>query len=439
MVLLFLSYAYFSLYSDVISNYENRLTNITKLEGDDVSLMCNVVNCKAVEVSCGGYLTRVYVNHDNLLRQTSEQINTDIKYFDLFNSDFNTILTTKNKKFIISPDKYLKLFLDITIVVTLLYFISFTLLYFVKLFYSHRTKIAENSLYKYELTGTLQRDLTESLNHEMGLPIALIDTLMTDLYANLYPCENSEDGICDLKKDHSITKSCAVCPMDKYNRAIDDVAKSHYHKIKLAVDRLRSVLNLIAGAKYIKHNNGSVSLYEILENIISSVNSFNVGKITAEYDNMDILTTYATGEGLSNGEMLNIINSMVNNSIDAKATNIIFRAEKLDHNFLNISIRDNGRGIRDDQDKIIQDDTIFKYGYSTKDENGNPILNVSFFKYLLRRIGIKLVNTDTPRGVGLAVNKGILNKSGGDIGIKDTSIGGTCFILTIPIKKRIKN
>ena len=130
------------------------------------------------------------------------------------------------------------------------------------------------------------------------------------------------------------------------------------------------------------------------------------------------------------------MHAMVTNSIEAKSTKLKFSVDTSNTNpdKLEIILEDNGRGIRNALGEVIADKDIFNYGYSTKDPNGDNIKITSWLKKILFKLGY--YNEISTRGVGLSVNKRILENSGGDIELIDTSVKGTIFKVTIPIKVR---
>ena len=98
-------------------------------------------------------------------------------------------------------------------------------------------------------------------------------------------------------------------------------------------------------------SNGTVSLFEILNNVILSSNQLRIKNITPDYRNKGILDTHSC-RGIQNGEMLIIVNNMVLNSIEANANKLVISAETKE-DMLELTIRDNGRGIRDNNNNII--------------------------------------------------------------------------------------
>lgn len=425
-----------NVYDGIISTYSEKLAVIEKYEAGNKDLMCTMVKCKYLVTPVEG--NRIsYKNHNGMLETTTEHVNTTRRYyFSTFNNDWLTIINYKGDTYLVDDSKFMGLVLDMTLFVMMIAAIFYTITGGIVVYFIDKTSNISKSIFKNELESKLQRDLAESLHHEMGMPLAIIESSITELFANLYPCRWTEDNVCDFANEVITSETCASCVMFKPKRSIDKIAIEHYGQIKFGIARLSGVIRLVAGAKHIKYSNGNVSLFMMIENITAKVNSYKVSKFRTVYVNKDLLHKYAVGKGITNGEMLNVFNVMVNNSVEAKASEIIFRAEQVQSGKLDIYVEDNGRGIRDCFDNIVTDETIFKYGYSTKDEKGNQIVSKSWWKKILYKLGLNLVYTGTPRGVGLSVNKGVLAKTGGDLSIVSTSATGTVFKITLPIKEK---
>ena len=270
-------------YTDTYNDYETKLNNIVKLEGIDLNLMCNVVGCNGIV-----YNGNNYTSNNGFIERTSLHVDT-IPYLGNFNKDLDTIINSNEIIFIVPNDKFIDLTLSLLFSSTMIFMLFTTILYISKLISEYRSSILEKGSLKIELESKLQRDITESLHHEIGTPLAIISTLLEDLYRHLYPCDVTDDGVCDFKKEFVNKSHCKGCSKYNNNRRIDDIAIDHYYKMKFSLDRLNSIQNLIAGSKHIKYSNGTVAIYDIIENIVSTNNRFKVNTIQAESDNMEIL------------------------------------------------------------------------------------------------------------------------------------------------------
>lgn len=423
-----------SMFMDSYIDNRIKLDNIVKTEGVDLNLMCNIVGCEAVI-----YNKTKYINKSNILEKTSIKLNTEVKLNSNLNSDFKSIIKSNGAIFIVNNSKFYNLTISLLIYSSSIFFIFISIIYLSKLLSEYRTSVLEKGGLKIELESRLQRDITESLHHEIGNPLAILDALLEDLFRHLYPCNITDDGVCDFKNEFIKKKVCGSCSKSQVrNREIDKVAIDHYYKMKFSLDRLHSIQNLVAGSKHIKYSNGTVSIFEIIDNIVSTNNSFKVNKVKVKYnkEDIDLFKNYACGYGLANGELLMVLHAMVTNTIEAKSSELTFSIERdvKVTDKMSIIIEDNGRGIRNALGEIIRDTDIFNYGYSTKDPNGENIKITNWFKKLLFKLG--LLDSVSARGVGLSVNKRILENSGGDIELLSTSTQGTKFRVTIPIKIR---
>lgn len=439
-LVVFLFYLTSSVYQGVANDYFVKIETIDKTEGLDINLMCNVIGCDKVYFKINTsdkYNYDIFKNNKGFLVHEGFEIEKPKMLTGLLSEDYETIIPYKGNLFFINDSKYFDSMFILVLYASIVFFFMFSISFFIKLVNEYKESIIEKKNFTIETEGKLQRDLTESLNHELNMPVALIDTLINDLYSYMYPCSISENGICDFRKEKLKTEHCHKCRNSHYNREVDQIAMSHYYDMQMAIERITNVLNLISGAKHIKYNNGTISLYEIAKNIVDSNNSFKVNKVTAEYENLDLLKFYATGEGLSNGDLLNALHVMIMNSLEAKASKIKFRAEKLTNTMLNLYVEDDGRGVRDDNDHVISTTDIFNYGYSTKELDGsNKCDKLKWWQKLTTRLGLKFNKEKSPRGVGLSINKGIIEKAGGSMVLYKTTSKGTIFKLTIPIKVR---
>lgn len=424
-----------SIYTDTQREYKSKLSTIERTEGKDINLMCNIIGCSKIAFMDNN--EKHYFNNVNgILKIRDNEPDKKEILFGL-NKDLETILYYDNIIFIIDDSRYLMIIVEMLSYVVVFFLLAHTALYIGYILIEQKNHIIEKDSYKIELEGRLQRDFTESLSHETGTPIALIEALIKDLYSQLYPCDVTPDGVCDFNNMMIEPGVCGGCVIRNKNRAVDKSAVDYYYKILMAIDRLKSVFSLVSGSKHIKYSNGTVSIYAMLDNIVASVNSFKVNKITATYNGKSSLDKYAVGEGLTNGIFLNIVHNMINNSIEAKSTHVVFSVNLNNDNTISIYVKDNGRGIRSKSNEIIKDEIIFKYGYSTKDSNGNNLTYETWYGRFLSCFGVNITDAAAPpRGVGLALNRAILRRSGGDIELIETSYEGTTFKLTVPIKPK---
>ena len=416
-------------YHNEIKDINNRVQQTVSAGGHDIYLICNYINCKNIIEENIHYVNTeigIVVNEKN---DTNSKI-----LFAFFNSDLDSVIRHNNTLFIVNNDsKWNFINRSLALSTFILFIVIFIFSFKIRLDVLKKESYARNS-FKNDLESKLQRDLTESLHHEMGTPLAVIRTLLDEIIKTIYPCGVTESGICTLKvsnKKIPDCKDCEVCGHNYNKRALDSTISEYYEQIRLALDSLFTLQTLIGKSKRISYSNGTVSLFEILNNVILSSNQLRIKNITPDYRNKGILDTHSC-RGIQNGEMLIIVNNMVLNSIEANANKIVISAETKD-DMLELTIRDNGRGIRDNNNNIIKDYNIFNYGYSTKDIDGINIITDSWLSGILYKL--KILSRDNEfRGAGLSLCKDLLKKNGGDIILVDTNKEGTTFKLIIPTK-----
>ena len=297
-------------------------------------------------------------------------------------------------------------------------------------------------LYKSELESTLQRDLTEVLHHELGVPISVINTNVDELMYRMYSCKVNVNETCELTNSNhdydDLPTKCQYCIKNGKVSEYDLENITLFKDLKLAIDRINSILKIISNSKKIRFSNGTVPIYAICENIISSINSFKLRKIKASYVNIDILKNYSVIAELGNGNLLNILHVLINNSVEAGATEILIEPYLDSHDVMWLYISDNGGGIRDAKGRCILDNNIFKFGYTTKDDDCSRYDKSSLFIKILDILGFTIRSEKPKRGIGLYISRSILQKIGGDIKLMSTSENGTKFKLIIPIKETKK-
>lgn len=296
-------------------------------------------------------------------------------------------------------------------------YILFSYLYFKIYDLRYKKKLEDKTTLHVELETKVQREMAVSAHHEMGVPLGIIKSAIeqsmreTKLYNDTYT-STSHPAEC-------LTK-----------------ITSQYETILLAVDRLESVLRIMAKTKKIRYNNGTISLYNMITTVGNGINAFRIDKVRIVMQDADLLNKYAVGVGLSNGEVMNVIHNMIVNSAEAEATTITIKPNLIDSKRLAIHIIDNGHGILDVNGDIISTSEIFNNGYSTKDSSGKHIED-NWGIRVLNKLGI-LEKRDLVRGVGLSISKAIIKRGGGDVILLNTSQQGTVFKIIIPIKQRRK-
>lgn len=293
----------YNAYTNMNDKMKYRVTQAVEREGFDVELVCNLIDCKMIERD-----GKVYVKTDKTLKK--EDITLPVTYTSIQLSEhLDYILDFKDYKVLVNNTNNIHMILDLYKYNTLLYIVLFVFIFTRLTINSHILADVEKSYYKLNLESGLQRDMTESLHHEMGVPVSLLKTMIIELYRAMYPCPNSVNKICDFYCNHEPIDnlvSCNNCKFKKQGRQYDHIAKDFFKEFEFCIDRLYAIMEQTKNTKQIKNSNGTVSIFSILENIISTNNNFRVNKLTAKYTGTEVMRTYAVGLGLRNGDLLNI-------------------------------------------------------------------------------------------------------------------------------------
>jgi len=431
------------IYMNRVDHLKNETISLLKESDYDFHLVCNITNCKYII-----YDNVIYLVKDNakLIKTIDYNLESNMIPGICFTKEWYTVMhlgyIDKHKIILVIDDiLYLKNIIRALYYNILMLILIFTVTYFSYIYYLEKSNLVEKRTYELELEGTLQRTLTESAHHEMMMPLAVIKTLFNDFIRQLYPCSINDNGICSYITNKSPCQNCAH-RNSKYTRKVDTLVINYFNKINLAIEQLESVLSQMSETKHIKYSNGNKGIYELLNNAVQTINSSSVQKLTLNMrkEDKELLNNYAVNKPLTNGDVLNIFSNHINNSKEAKATIIKVKALLHKDNKVVIYLGDNGIGIRDKYGHIIDTDTVFKNGFSTKDKAGNAIVVeatwLNKIKDILDTLFGSKRTTKSVRGVGLFINKNILNKAGGDVELVDTSENGTVFKLTIPVKKK---
>lgn len=418
------------IYHNNFNILKDKITKLTN-NGDDITHICGYVNCNAI-VNEGNYYR---VTEGGLIHVDVSEVDVEI-LFSYLNRNLDTVITIEGNTYVVSNSNTLYYINKLLISTSMaIFIIAFFIILKLRISEVIKDNNNRDSL-KNDLEAKLQRDITESLHHEMGTPLAIIKTLTDEILKNIYPCDLSKnDNVCLYKVKGVEDESCKFCISNNHRRKIDNNVVNYYDQIMLAVDTLTTLQNLIGKSKKINYSNGNVSIFEIINNVILSSNQFRIKKIAPTYTNKGLLDVYSC-RGINNGEMLIIFNNMTLNSIEANASKLFISAE-VKKDMLELTIADNGSGIRDINNNVIKDFNIFNYGYSTKNQNSENIYIKNIFIRFLYKIKL-LTNDNEFRGAGLSLCRNILKKNGGDIVLIDTTKNGTTFKLIIPTKQTHK-
>lgn len=290
--------------------------------------------------------------------------------------------------------------------------LTFLLLFFF-LFVSYNNRRFNYRVTKDMMEDLIQKELTESLHHELSGPIVVLEGKI-DMLKNMAP--------------------------DDPNRAVilDNLDNS--------ISLIRDILNIMANRKHLKYTNGTISIERLIENSVAFNRIKHLGILDIIIDDKDkeLFSKYSL-LGLDNGVLVNILNNLITNSTEAGASEVMVYGELRevrDSNgemcpVIDLYCKDNGSGIRDKSGKISNTKDIFNYCYSTKDHIDTNNKN-SFIDWVKSIFG-GINDIQSIRGAGLAISKKLLLSVNDDIVLYDTSVNGTTFKLTLKVKKRLIN
>lgn len=393
--------------------YYDQLSSTEQYKTNDIRLLCSIISCDKAYITENN-VTYEYKRKDGSLTKI-EPDDIPVSILGAIGTDFSTIVRYRNYEFLIDNDGPTDLVFKLFSTLSLILWITFSLIFYNFSARQYREELYDKGNLKNYIENKSQRSITEMIHHEMVAPIAVIRSEVEAIYKAIY------------------NEKC------QYKRSYDNQVKQDIESINLALCRLDAILEMLRDSKQIKSTDKTMCIYAIAANIINTVRCFNIGKIDVVYNHEDILKKFAVDK-ISNGMFLNMLQIMVNNSVEAKATLITFDAKIISHNTVEVYIKDNGRGIRDKFNRIVKNsDDIYKYGYSTKNKNGEAVVGKSKWRYFLSLLGLKINSISAIRGIGLNLNKQLLGKIGGDISVVETSQAGTTFKLTLPVIKVTNN
>lgn len=393
--------------------YYSQLSSVEQYKTNDIRLLCSIISCDKAYIAENN-VTYEYKRKDGSLTKI-EPDDIPVSILGAISTDFSTIVRYKNYEFVIDNDSPADLVVKLFSTLSLILWITFSVIFYNFSARQYKEELYDKGNLKNYIENKSQRSITEMIHHEMVAPIAVIRSEVEAIYKAIY------------------NENC------QYKRSYDNQVKQDIETINLALCRLDAILEMLRDSKQIKSTDKTMCIFAIADNIINTVRCFNIGKIDVRYEHEEILKKFAVDK-ISNGMFLNMLQIMVNNSVEAKATLITFNAKIISHNTLEVYIKDNGRGIRDKFNRIVKNsDDIYKYGYSTKNKNGEAVVGKSKWRYFLSLLGLKINSISAIRGIGLNLNKQLLGKIGGDISVVETSQAGTTFKLTLPVIKVTNN
>jgi len=403
---IFSSITLYSTYNTSLEKYDSRLNDVSRLNGDDINLICNVVTCTYLKNKSG----TIYKNINGVLRKV-DILKDDVfkpMYVGVFNSTYNTVIPYNGNIIVIDDSAY---FLSVNKLMYINYiflFLFYTIPFFIYKY--ERIKILEirDKTSSDELEISLQRDLAESLNHEITLHVVVLRNIVTGLYNKLIRIRSSTENCCEVM----FTNDTIVNLNAMYRNGI------------LAIETIEEVLSTISDSKKLKYTEKESSLYELLNTVEASINSLSVRKIKVTItEGIAISKKYRPCRELGNSKTARIFKNNIVNSKEAKANKVSILIKLIkDNTYVEVLLVDNGIGIQNYDGTILtKPEIIFEQGVTTKKANGELVNNKN--------------HVSRSRGIGAFINKRELESIGGTITILRTSKQGTIFRITFPIKK----
>lgn len=398
--------------SSTIIDYYNteakeRINNVQKEYGIDIPMLCLVTNCDVV-------VDKRYEENPLVFNFTKK---TNVSVFpkpiekpknlleDIFKQ--NTIkVPSTNIEVIKSMDILDDLKKDLFIRVISI-FLVFAILSMLVIIQFERI-VGRREKYKelHNMEYNIQKDLTESVHHELAGPLAVIEGNLDMFFKS-------------------------------FGKELNETQENYIYQIETAIDSIKAVLKIMSNCKHIKYSNGAISINKIIDSAISARTLSSLNSVLINYKHKESLNDIAVKGKLSNGEIYNAINTLIINATEADATKIDIDTD-INDRYIDIVVKDNGSGVRDKNGKIDPNQNIFRYGYSTKDKDDHPDVEHGLVYNMIYSIFGGKHRTRSTRGAGLAINKNILKAHGGDLLLKSTSEKGSVFQLRIPIKPRRK-
>lgn len=408
-------------HKDIIYNtkisYNYNISDESNLYKDSIS-RCIAIKCERIVLKDTNTLKfEVYETEFNkdtqytFLKLTDEVFSTSA-FTKYLTPDFRLIIYGDNAIYIMDDNTYLESNLQtitIMLVVSVLIIIAIN---YMSTYASYKNDIYEKKNYKTYIENKLQGNVMEMIHHEINTPLSILVA--------------TEDAIKDI---------FAKCSTDKISKDELDRVMTYYN---YSVKQITETISFLAKSKHIKRDD-TIPILKSFEHIVHSINATHIIKLNIEYNNCkDILDSYIINPNLSHAGFMNVITVLFNNSIEAGANLITVSLAKLYNNYMCLDIKDNGRGIRDTNGDLFKDSgkIIQEYGYSTKDDKGKQIIKTGFLYKLLKFLHVKIISTDTTRGIGLYMNKILLENVGGKIWLIETSENGTTFRVKIPVQKK---
>lgn len=405
-------------YKDTIENVNVSYNyNISEASNNYKESMqrCLAINCERVVLKDENDYDVYKIEYDmdtqfNYLKLVDDEIFHTIWFTQYLTSEFRMVIYGEHGIYIMNDNNYLESTLNTIFLLGILFAVIIIVINFYAAYHSFKNDIYEKKNYKTYIENKLQGNVTEMIHHEINAPLSI-------LISTSYLIR----GIIEHKS--TVSQEDIDKIMDSYNYSIN---------------RISEVITFLAKSKYFKRDD-NVTIYDSIEHIIYSINTTHILKLGIKYDDCEkILNNFIIDPNLGHAGFMNIITVLFNNSIEAGANLMTISVPSYTDTHLTLDVKDNGRGIRDSNGNLFKDSghVISQYGYSTKDDKGKPIVRTGLLYRIFKLFRIKLITTDTTRGIGLYMNKVLLENAHGTINLHSTSDEGTTFRLKIPIKHK---
>lgn len=304
--------------------------------------------------------------------------------YNIVNNDGETVLILK-KNFWPEFIKDVKAFVFIELIIVLVTLYLFRLLSRKESQLYKEISEKESSL----LNNIMTIYITENLHHELLTPVKVIMTKARVLGSIVEKYDIQDDN--------------AIYAMDgKYI----EKSKESLDYIEMSIQQITSVLENMRQAKMVKKSDNQ-TVFDVIEHSINLIDIITATEFRHELDAK--LDEFALNQKLSTGAFLNIMLNHIKNSIEADADLIEFKCVDDNDKFVYLHIKDDGNGI---PEKVLKH--LFETNNSSK---------------------VQANKSQSIRGNGLFLNKNIMERSGGDITLIETSSEGTTFEIKIPTNR----
>lgn len=262
--------------------------------------------------------------------------------------------------------------------------------------------------------STIKSNVTEMLHHEINAPLSILHVV--------------NDSIVEF--------------VNKRNLDLTEEDRKMLQGLDYSIQRIETIINYLRKDKYFRHNDDN-NIRVLIEHVVNDINVVSpivTISLNISDNNKYLLDGYKLNSKLQTGQFLNTLNILIQNAIEAGTTVITVKDVTLHNNYMLLTIKDNGRGIREPSGKLDPDAArlIFDYGYTTKDIKFNLNRKKIWFKRLIGRLfgGYIVESHKSSRGIGLYMARSLMKAAGGYIQLKANTEAGVEFELKIPVDKK---